>query len=171
MASGKKLSKKTIKLIIAAVLVFIAAVAALSALGTVELSQLNSRSLMDWKLGGRIDFVRSAEDAKVYDVEHYKWFTDERGEGIAAKNADTRYYLGKYLGGYRVVGFSSSESYYSVLGIRVGDDELGAKTELLDSGYSILGGGFNSCRAHRGSVVVELSFERGLVTSIAAYIK
>ena len=34
MASGKKLSKKTIKLIIAAVLVFIAAAAAVAAVGT-----------------------------------------------------------------------------------------------------------------------------------------
>lgn len=171
----KKIPKKTIKLTAVAVLAAALVLALVfSWFGTIELAQFNSRSLMDWRLGSSIDYVRSAEDAKAYDEEHYRWFSDERGSGIAAVDTDTRYYLGEHpdsgLGAYKVVGFSSSEKYYSVLGIRVGDDELDAKTVLLDSGYTMQGGGFNSCRAHRGQVTVELSFEHGVVTGIAAYL-
>ena len=171
----KQIPKKTIKL---AVIIILAAALVLALVfswfGTIELAQFNSRSLMDWRLGSSIDCVRSLDDAKAYDEGRYRWFSDERGSGISAKGTDTRYYLGSHpdsgLGGYKVIGFSSSEKYYSVLGIRVGDDELDAKTTLLDSGYTMRGGGFNSCRAHRGQVTIELSFEHGLVTNIAAYL-
>ena len=172
MTSGSRISKKSIRLIIAAAVVLAAAAAfALWRFGVIETAQLNSHSLMDWRLGGSIDSVHGAQDAMVYDETHYEWFSDDDGEGISSKGTDTRYYLGERFGSYRVLGFSSSEDYYSVLGIRVGDDELDAKTKLLNSGYSMLGGGFNSCRAHRGCVTVELNFEHGVVTNIAAYIK
>lgn len=171
----KQIPKRTIKL---AVMIVLAAAVVLALIfswfGTIELVQFNSRSLMDWRLGSSIEYVRSLDDAKTYDEDHYQWFSDERGSGISAKSTDTRYYLGSHpdsgLGGYKVIGFSSSEKYYSVLGIRVGDDELDAKTTLLDSGYTMQGGGFNSCRAHRGQVTIELNFEHGIVTNISAYL-
>ena len=171
----KRIPKKTLKIaIIAIVALALILVLAFSWFGTIELAQLNTRSLTDWRLGGSISFIRSADDAKQYDEDGHEWFSDERGEGIMQADTDTRYYLGKHpdsgLGGYGVVGFSSSEKYYSVLGIRVGDDELDAKTELLDSRYKMVSGGFNSCRAEKGRVAIELSFEHGKVTNIAAYL-
>ena len=69
-----------------------------------------------------------------------------------------------------MVGFSSAEKSYSVLGIRVGDDELDAKTSLLDARYKMADGGFNSCRAEKGRVSIELTFEHGKVTNVAAFL-
>lgn len=171
----KRIPKKTLRTALIALLVLaLVLVLAFSWLGTIELAQLNTRSLMDWRLGGTIDYIRSADDAKLYDEDGYEWFTDERGEGIVQTQTDTRYYLGKHpdsgLGSYGVIGFSSPEKYYSVLGIRVGDDELDAKTVLLNAKYKMVNGGFNSCRAEKGRVGIELSFEHGKVTSIAAYL-
>ena len=153
----KRISKKTLKL---AIIILLAAAVLLSAaftwFGTFELAQFNTRSLTDWRLGGSIDYIRSADDAKQYDADGFEWFSDERGEGIMQADTDTRYYLGKHpdsgLGGYGVIGFSSAEKSYSVLGIRVGDDELDAKTALLDARYKMADGGFNSCRAEKGRV-------------------
>ena len=56
------------------------------------------------------------------------------------------------------------------MGIRVGGDELDAKTVLLDDNFKMVGGGLNSCRAVKGNITVELSFEHGIVTNIAAYL-
>ena len=127
-----------------------------------------------YTLGGSIDYIRSADDAKQYDADGFEWFSDERGEGIMQADTDTRYYLGKHpdsgLGGYGVIGFSSAEKSYSVLGIRVGDDELDAKTALLDARYKMADGGFNSCRAEKGRVSIELTFEHGKVTNVAAFL-
>ena len=164
----KRISKKTLKL---AIIILLAAAVLLSVVftwfGTFELAQFNTRSLTDWRLGGSIDYIRSADDAKQYDA-------DGRGEGIMQAGTDTRYYLGKHpdsgLGGYGVVGFSSAEKSYSVLGIRVGDDELDAKTSLLDARYKMADGGFNSCRAEKGRVSIELTFEHGKVTNVAAFL-
>lgn len=171
----KKIPKKTLKItIIAVIAAAIVLAVVFSWFGTFELAQLNTRSLMDWRLGGSVSYIRSAEDAKSFDEDGYEWFSDERGEGIVQTETNTRYYLGKHpdsgLGGYGVIGFSSSEKYYSVLGIRVGDDELEAKTELLDAKYKMANGAFNSCRAEKGRVSIELTFERGVVTNIAVYL-
>lgn len=171
----KRIPKKTLRTALIALLVLaLVLVLAFSWLGTIELAQLNTRSLMDWRLGGTIDYIRSADDAKLYDEDGYEWFTDERGEGIMQADTNTRYYLGKHpdsgIGSYGVIGFSSSEKYYSVLGIRVGDDELDAKTELLNSKYKMANGGFNSCRAEKGRIAIELSFEHGKVTSLAVFL-
>ena len=57
------------------------------------------------------------------------------------------------------------------MGIRTGDNELAAKTSLLDYGYSIKNGGYNYCSASNGKVSVYLSFEHGIVTGIAAFLK
>lgn len=57
------------------------------------------------------------------------------------------------------------------MGIRTGDNELAAKTSLLDYGYSIKNGGYNYCSASNGKVSVYLSFEHGTVTGIAAFLK
>lgn len=171
----KRISPGKLKLAIIALIVLIAILALIFTwFGTFELFQFNTRSLTDWRLGGSIDYIGSADDAKQYDEDGFEWFSDENGEGIVQSDTGTRYYLGKHpdsgLGSYGVVGFSSSEKYYSVLGIRVGDDELDAKTELLDSNYTMVSGGFNSCRAKKGRVTIELNFEHGKVTNIAAYL-
>ena len=171
----KRLPRKTLRTVIAAVIAAAFILALLLAWFSVaELALLNTHSIMDWRLGGCVDGIRSPEDAASYDDEHYGWFEDSVGEGIASLEADTKYYLGRYpdagLGGYRVTGFSSSEKYYSVMGIRVGDDELEAKTSLLDYNFKMTGGGFNTCRAVKGDITVVLSFEHGVVTNIAAYL-
>ena len=167
----KRLPRKTLRTVIAAAFILALLLAWFS---VAELALLNTHSIMDWRLGGCVDGIRSPEDAASYDDEHYGWFEDSVGEGIASLEADTKYYLGRYpdagLGGYRVTGFSSSEKYYSVMGIRVGDDELEAKTSLLDYNFKMTGGGFNTCRAVKGDITVVLSFEHGVVTNIAAYL-
>ncbi len=171
----KRIPKKILRLGIAAIVIIaLSLTLLLSWFGSGELVQFNAHSLLDWRLGSSVDGIRSADDAKMYDDEHYDWFENDRGEGIVSVDSDTRYYFGKHpdagLGGYKVIGFSSSEKYYSVMGVRVGDDELEAKTTLLNSSYKISGGGFNTCRAVNGNVTIVLSFEHGVVTNIAAYL-
>lgn len=171
----KKLTKKHIFICIAVLLVIAAAaVYVLKSTGASELTQFNSASMLDWSLGGRIDGIALIRDARSYDPEHFEYFTDDNGSGIKSLSSNTRYYLGYYPSGNvddcRVVGFATTEKTYSVMGIRTGDDELGAKTSLLDDGYSIDGGGMNSCRASNGRVSVYLSFEHGVVTGVAAYL-
>ena len=172
----KKLTKKHIFICIAVLLVIAAAaVYILSRTGATELTQFNSASMMDWKLGGNIDGITNVKDARSYDPEHFEYFTDDNGSGIKSLGSNTRYYLGYYPVGNvddcRVVGFSTTEKYYSVMGIRTGDNELAAKTSLLDYGYSIKNGGYNYCSASNGKVSVYLSFEHGTVTGIAAFLK
>lgn len=167
--------KKTLRIgIISLIALILVLTLIFSWFGTFELAKFNARSLTDWRLGGSVSLVRNAEDAKDYDRDGYEWFSDDDGEGIQSTDSNTRYYLGKHpdagLGGYKVIGFYSGEKYYSVLGIRVGDDELEAKSTLLDLNYKLAGGGFNSCRAEKGRVTVELGFEHGKVTTVAAYL-
>lgn len=171
----KGIPKKTLRIAAAAVAAAVLIlVLVLSWFDAGELALFNSHSMLDWRLGGSIDGIRSPEDAMSYDDEHYDWFEDSAGEGIVSLDADTKYYLGRHpdagLGSYSVIGFSSSEKYYSVMGIRVGDDELEAKTALLNYSFKMTGGGFNTCRAVKGDITVMLSFEHGVVTSIAAYL-
>ena len=171
-----RLAKKHIIIfIIAAVVIAAAAAIILSRVGVPELTQFNSASMMDWKLGGKIEGIESINDAHSYDPEHFEYFTDDNGCGLKIVNSNTRYYLGYYPRGNidecRIVGFSTTEKSYSVMGIRIGDDELEAKTSLLDYGYSLKGGGYNSCHASNGRLSVFLSFEHGTVTGVAAYLR
>ena len=52
----------------------------------------------------------------------------------------------------------------------ISDDELDAKTALLDARYKMADGGFNSCRAEKGRVSIELTFAHGKVTNVAAFL-
>lgn len=171
----KNNTKKHIIIGILAVLVIaVAAVLILRHTGVTELTQFNSASMMDWSLGSEIDGITAIRDARSYDPEHFEYFTDDNGSGIKSLSSNTRYYLGYYPSGNiddcRVVGFATTEKIYSVMGVRTGDDELAAKTALLDSGYSIDGGGMNRCHASNGRISVYLSFEHGVVTGVAAYL-
>ena len=171
----KKLTKKHIFICIAVLLVIAAAaVYILSRTGATELTQFNSASMMDWKLGGNIDGITNVKDARSYDPEHFEYFTDDNGSGIKSLGSNTRYYLGYCSGGNtddcRVVGFATTEKIYSVMGVRTGDGELEAKSALLDAGYSLDGGGMNRCHASNGRVSVYLTFEHGVVTGVAAYL-
>ena len=75
----KKLTKKHIFICIAALLVIAAAaVYILSRTGATELTQFNSASMMDWKLGGSIDGITNVKDARSYDPEHFEYFTDRK---------------------------------------------------------------------------------------------
>ena len=171
----KENTKKRIIICMAIVLaVAVAAVYILKSTGATELAQFNSSSMLDWSLGSRIDGISVMRDARSYDPEHFEYFTDDNGSGIKSLSSNTRYYLGYYPSGNiddcRVVGFATTEKTYSVMGIRVGSDELEAKTSLLEDGYSIEGGGMNSCHASNGRVSVYLAFEHGVVTGVAAYL-
>lgn len=167
----KKLSGKTLTVLITVVVIAVAAVVfAASVTGFAERTQFNTHSLMDWNLGSSIKSVSSAEDARSYDTSHYIWFSDKKGEGLKVIGSDTKYYLGSSLGGYRVIGFVSSEENYSVMGIRAGDDELEAKQLLMDAQYVLMGGGLNSCRAEKGCIAIELTFEHGSVTTVSAFL-
>lgn len=171
----RKNTKKHIIICIIAVLVIaIAAAVILRQTGVTELTQFNSASMMDWALGSKIDGITLLEDARDYDPEHFEYFTDDNGSGIRSLSSNTRYYLGYYPSGNiddcRVVGFATTENIYSVMGVRTGDEELEAKTSLLDDGYSIDGGGMNRCHASNGRISVYLSFEHGVVTGVAAFL-
>lgn len=168
----KKLSPNTLKIIIGTAVVAIAVVAAVLILrGTPELIQLNSSSMTDWRLGASIEGISSREDGASAQIPQFSWFEEPDGDcGLESSSGTAWYYMGNYAGSYCVTGFASTAREYSLLGIRVGDDELGAKTELLDRGYSMTGGGFDTCTAVRGNITVELGFRSGAVTQIAAYL-
>ena len=166
----KRLSRKTRR----TVLIVLAAAAALAAAfffmsGSSDIVKLNHYSVMDWKLGERIDGIASVSDAE-RGIDGYEFFSDDKGSGLKAVNAETRYYLGEYGGKFCVTGFSSNESNCSVMSIRVGDDELKSKTLLLDKGFRMKEGGYNACRAASGEVYVELGFSRGIVIEVSAYL-
>ena len=142
--------------------------------GTAELDQFNNHSIMDWSLGKKIDGIDSPEAAKAYDNAHFEWFEDSFGSGIRNVSTNAHYYLDKFpdtdIGAYCLTGFSSNDRSYSVLGIRIGSDELEARTILLDNGYRMQGGAVNSCTAVKGDVTVILSFDHGSVAGIGAYL-
>lgn len=168
----KKISPNVLKVIIGAVIVAALIIAVVFLLrGTPALIQLNSGSMTDWRLGAQVDGISSAEDGKSAQISQFSWFEDADGAcGLASNSGETRYYMGSHTGSFCVIGFESTAREYALLGIRVGDDELDAKTRLLEKGYSVQGGGFNTCTASRGDVTVVLGFDRGLVTKIAAFI-
>ena len=159
-------------LIAAAIIISVGIVLFMRWSGTAELSLYNSRSMMDWKLGGKITGIASVEDIGSYDPEHFKYFSDKNGCGLKSVSSNTRYYLDFDNGGScRVIGFTTTANYYSIMGIRIGDDELESRTVLLDNGYSMDGGGLDRCRATSGKITVYLNFEHGIVTGMAAFIK
>lgn len=143
-------------------------------LGSFELLSFNSGSITDWRLGGKVEGISSAEDGKYADIRGFDWF-EENGEVGLISSDGTRYYMdyypGESFGGFRIVGFSTSEKVYSVLSIRIGDDLSDATMTLMDKGYSMDGGGLNKCRAVNGHVTVTLYFEHGVVTQIEARLK
>lgn len=158
---------------IAAVIIIVILIVVLKIFGTGEITVLNSKSITDWKLGGSVDGISSAKDGPDADCAPFVWF-DEDGKTGLRNSEGTCYYMSKYpmtnAGKFCVTGFVSSEKVYSIMGIRVGDSELEAKNLLLDSSYSIVGGGLNSVRAEFGCVTIELLFEHGTVIQVAAYI-
>ncbi len=165
-------AKSVIKIIIfVAIVVAVGVYLYIRSAGTAEITLYNSRSMMDWKLGGEINGIFHEDDAMTYDPEHFEFFCDVNGSGIKSIATGSRYYLDYYRGAYRVVGFSTTADYYSVMGIRIGDTELDATALLLNSGYSMNGGGLDYCRAIDGKITVYLDFEHGIVTGMAAFLK
>ncbi len=142
--------------------------------GSFEIIGFNSGSITDWRLGGKVDGIDSASDGKNVDIRGFEWF-ELNGEVGLVDSDGTRYYMGNYpadaIGGFRIVGFSTTEKVYSVLSIRIGDDINDATMLLMDKGYSMDGGGLNKCRAVNGHVTVILYFEHGVVTRIEARLK
>ena len=134
-------------------------------------ARVNHYSKLDFKLGEHIDGIDCEEDALTYSEGHYEFFYDERGHGIKLVGSTTRYYLGKHLGKYCVVGVWSNDMNCSVMSITTGMSELDAKTLLLNAGYHMKEAGYNKCKALDRNVYVELEFIRGDVVAIAAYYK
>ncbi len=159
---------------IAAVIIIVVLIIVFRIFGTGELTLLNSNSITDWKLGGTVKGISSLEDGRTADCSPFVWFEEDGKAGLRNEGTGTCYYMSKYptsnAGKFCVTGFVSSEKVYSIMGVRVGDSELDAKNELLDSGFRITGGGLNSVRAVLGSVTIELLFEHGTVIQVAAYI-
>lgn len=170
----KKIPRKYLTIgIVALVLIAVGVVLALWA-GTAELDQFNNHSIMDWSLGKRIEGIDSPEDAKAFDPAHFEWFEDSFGSGLRNVSTNAQYYLDNFpdtdVGAYCLTGFSSNDRSYSVLGIRIGGDELEAKNILLDNGYRMQGGAVNTCTAVRGDVTIILGFDHGSVAGIGAYL-
>lgn len=140
-------------------------------IGSFELLSFNSGSITDWRLGGKVEGISSPYDGKYADIHGFEWFEENGEAGLVSSNG-TRYYMDYYpsegFGGYRIVGFSSSEKVYSVMSIRIGDDINEATMQLMDKGYSMQSGGLNKCSAVNGHVTVTLYFEHGVVTQIEA---
>lgn len=160
--------------VISAVIIIIALIIVFKILGAGEITMLNSKSITDWKMGGSVEGISSPSDGKSVDYSPFVWFDENGKTGLRNEGTGTCYYMSKYpmsnAGKFCVTGFESSENVYSIMGIRVGDSELDAKNQLLDSGYSFIGGGLNSMRAVNGCITIELLFEHGTVIRIAAYI-
>ena len=167
----KRRKHRTVRglLILVAALIVLAVIA--FAVTESGVTRLNHYSRLDFRLGEHIDGIDSEEDAAAYSERHYEFFSDERGSGIKLAGANTRYYLGKHLGRYCVIGVWSNDLDCSVMSITTGMSELDAKSLLLDAGYRMKGGAYNKCRAQNGNVFVELEFMRGDVVAIAAYYK
>lgn len=155
-------------LIVLAVMCVIAAAFAVSEAGSFR---VNHYSKLDFKLGEHIEGIDSDEDAMNYSKGHYEFFYDERGKGIKLVGSNTRYYLGRHLGKYCVVGVWSNDRDASVMSITTGMSELDAKSLLLNAGYHMKEAGYNKCKALDRNVYVELEFMRGDVVAIAAYYK
>lgn len=168
----KKLSPGVLKVIAGTVIVAVLIIAAVLIFrGSPALIQLNSSSMTDWRLGAQVEGIDSAEDGAKAQISQFAWFEDADGSCGLERSGSTRYYMEDHAGSFCVTGFESSAREYALLGIRVGDDELEAKTQLLKKGYSITGGGLNTCTASRGEVTIKLGFDSGVVTQIAAFIK
>ncbi len=166
-----KLFRVLLCIIVAAVLLLLLG---MKLYGSFEILSFNSGSITDWRLGGKVEGISSAEDGKNTDVKGFEWF-EENGEVGLVDSDGTRYYMSNYpsegIGSFRITGFSTTEKVYSVLSIRIGDDLSDATMTLLDKGYSMDGGGLNVCRAVNGHVTVTLYFEHGVVTQIEARLK
>lgn len=143
--------------------------------GSIQLAQFNANSMLEWKLGGTVVGIDGPGTGFDASVAQFEWFEDGQGRmGLKSTRSSTYYFMGRRpdagLGKFCVTGFATNEEEYSVLGIRVGDDELEAKTKLLDAGYSIDSGTLTSCQATNGRIGIILVFERGFVTQIEAHI-
>jgi len=165
------LEKKYFKYgVIAAVIIVILLIVLLKVFGAGEITLLNSKSITDWKIGGTVIGITSPEEGEYADYKGFEWFSEDGKMGLRSDNG-TCYYMSYYPANkFCVTGFVTSEKVYSILGIRVGDDELEAKNILLDMGFSVTAGGLNSVRAVKGCVTVELRFSHGSVTQVSAFI-
>ena len=159
--------KRILLALLAAALVFVV-VFVISNHGT---NKFNRYSVTDFELGERIEGIRTLEELEAYDKDGFKYFCDESGVGIENADSTARYYIGKHLGRFIVNAICTSVEGHSVMSVGVGDDELESKTLLLDNGFHIKGGGYNSCRALYRNVYVELRFSRGIVYEMSAKLK
>ena len=160
--------------LLAAAVIIVLIIIVSSIFGTKEITLLNAKSIMNWKLGETVEGISSPEDGEKVDYSAFTWFND--GKTMGLENAHgTRYFMSDYpsdkLGKFCVTGFVTNERVYSVMGISVGDDEVATKNKLLDYGFDYSGGGHNSCRAEKGSIAMELEFWHGSVIQIYVYIK
>lgn len=172
----KLLKNKHVRRALIAIAIFVLVFIIISEVfGAGEITLLNSKSFTDWKLGGSVDGISSPEDGKAAAPAPFVWFEDEDGKmGLRNDETGTCYYMAMYptdnAGKFCVTGFTTKDKMYSVMDIRVGDSESSARAELLDSRFTIVAGGQNSCRASMGSVSIVLYFEHGTVVEISAYI-
>ena len=143
--------------------------------GVIELSVFNSRSMTDWRLGSPITGISGPEDGRYVVLPQFEWYEDGTRAGLRSADGGTYYFMGMRpdagFGSYCVTGFVTTGTDYSILGIRIGDDELEAKTKLLNAGYSINAGALDRCRAEKGKITVILAFAHGCVTQMEAHLK
>ena len=143
--------------------------------GVIELSTFNSRSVLEWRLGAPISGISGPEDGRNVILPQYEWYEDGQRAGLKSADGGTYYFMGMRpdagFGSYCVTGFVTNERDYSILGIRIGDDELAAKTKLLNEGYSINSGALDRCLAEKGKITVILAFAHGCVTQMEAHLK
>lgn len=166
----KKLTTKTKHIILAALAVVLVFVISLL-IAKSGVNRFNRYSVADFELGARVDGISSQEELEAYNKDGFKYFSDESGTGIENADSTARYYIEKRLGRYVVDALCTSIEGHSVMSISVGDDELESKTLLLDNGFHMKGGGYNSCRALYRNVYVELRFSRGIVYELSARLK
>lgn len=143
--------------------------------GSIQISEFNASSMLEWRLGGTVIGIDGPGTGIDAVIAQFEWFEDGNGNmGLKSTRSATYYFMGRRpdagLGKFCVTGFTTNEEEYSVLGIRVGMDELEAKTVLFNAGYSIDNGALDRCQAKNGRISVILAFERGRVTQIEAHL-
>jgi len=145
---------------------------ALSECGVFTATNLNSHSLLDFRIGRSIRGIESRADGSSETFGQFSWFDDSESCGLVSNSGTTVYYMGRgTFGNFCVMGFTTTEKSYNVLGIKVGSDEAESKIILLHNGYRMTGGGMNSCVAVNDTVTVSLTFEKGEVSGISVRLR
>ena len=165
--------RKLLKIFLIILAVAVAAFLAVTEFfGAGEITLVNSKSELDWKLGGTVLGITSPEDGEYIDLAPFVWFSEDGRNGLRSETTGTVYYMSVYpdnsAGKFCVTGLETTDEDLRVMDIRIGDTEDDAKHVLMKHHWHLTAGGLNCCRATLGSITLEIFFEHGAVSRITA---